>query len=67
MTSWKEFFQHNTDKILLIVIFHAIMALMVANLTNATLYGPRGEPGANGIHDSNEDGHASRDRPSKTR
>lgn len=35
--TWKEFIQHNLDKILLILIFHGIMVLMVSNLTNATL------------------------------
>lgn len=36
--TWKEFLQHNADKVLLLFLLHALMALMVTALaTNPTL------------------------------
>lgn len=35
--TWKEFFQHNFDKILLIVVLHGIMVLVVTTMHDAPI------------------------------
>lgn len=35
--TWKEFFQHNIDKILLIIVMHGMIALLITQLSNAIM------------------------------
>ncbi len=35
--SWKEFLQHNIDKILLIILLHGMLALLVTQLSNSVM------------------------------
>lgn len=35
--TWREFLQHNADKILLLIILHGMLALLVTNLGNPVM------------------------------